>query len=859
MEIDQVQPAVLDLNIAGQLLLVTLRNPENKSIESIKCWLKNNHKIKLTLQQANESELLLKVDPKFIMRDQFTIGCSINDTVGPTCNAHGNVITISLGREAVVTSKECLDVRVDLFSVGGRRLNSSHDQNHKSWSSQNRESVLIADPLKPVSPVVHIQSSGVALACDRYVSLSVISLSGVGGRAVSFKWITPDYLDPELIELLNATNARIVQIPRDWITTNFTVVCEVCNFVERCSRSNSLLVSRSNNSRHLSVQVDGIPERPVSSVSLRLKASIHYRRCDRLEQGSLHDFSYIWRVNGAIKCKEYFCQIAQFTFSPNQQISMQVSVSGNLLDGFNSTMSATSKYSFTVEEEPLNIVIDSSDRCAPNDQSIVIDASRSRNPNSVTGYVQHHWSCLNISNNSSACSISAIWDISWTDSILRIPAFALYPSLYRFVDNVTSDHLVAFATSVVEVMAAPVPSITLSTLSSQRPNIDQFVRFIAVVQSKSRPLHFLWRMQANESCSFVDLSETFPDAVGELNGPVANGDIPVMITFTIPPANRQVYSTWTGLAPGALYCLIFEASNPAGQSFSEILFHTNEPPAVGVLNVVPSQGIIALKTAVTFSIGDGWTDVTEDLPLSYSFGLRRIHADSEYFDIWEGSSTQTSTTAYFAYGYKGLVKVCDRHKACSMTETNSFVVKHPKDTPVASSRLIDLLETDILSGDIYGALTKLSAVYWERCNSAIAETYSDDIVMMIIDIFDNYSDATGFWEQLTWALSMGSKLSERVVERLFRYMELARLKYGFSMVQYRNKRQTDDEMSEPKLLTEEEASQLMYPFDSLVAANQNVIGMYLQNILDILSSFCRQVDPSRIMKAQAPDSAVFEI
>uniref|UniRef100_A0A0M3HH48 HEPN_MAE_28990 domain-containing protein n=1 Tax=Ascaris lumbricoides TaxID=6252 RepID=A0A0M3HH48_ASCLU len=152
--------------------------------------------------------------------------------------------------------------------------------------------------------------------------------------------------------------------------------------------------------------------------------------------------------------------------------------------------------------------------------------------------------------------------------------------------------------------------------------------------------------------------------------------------------------------------------------------------------------------------------------------------------------------------------------------------------------------------DIFGALSKLNALRLEHCDSSIAEAYSNRVVIAILNVFKNFSDENSFWEQISWALSMVSELSESVTERLFEALELGRLKYGFSAVNARTKRQSYHKTTKStKIISEEQASQLMFPFDTLIAANKDVVAMYLQNIIDVISSFCMQVDSSRIMKA----------
>lgn len=67
------------------------------------------------------------------------------------------------------------------------------------------------------------------------------------------------------------------------------------------------------------------------------------------------------------------------------------------------------------------------------------------------------------------------------------------------------------------------------------------------------------------------------------------------------------------------------------------------------------------------------------------------------------------------------------------------------------------------------------------------------------------SDENSFWEQISWALSMVSELSESVTERLFEALELGRLKYGFSAVNARTKRQSYHKTTKStKIISEEQ-------------------------------------------------------
>ncbi|VDM39098.1 unnamed protein product [Toxocara canis] len=723
---------------------------------------------------------------------------------GSKCCTHGDTITITLGKEASILPGQRIEVNSDFLTT------------QKSEALQN---CYDSCPLQPHKELVQFSIA---------------------------KPSNPVKVDSELSEFLRNAVTRTITVPRDLITKNFTIYCEVCNFAAVCAKSNPLPVTRTARTAQLSVVVSGIPATPVPSVTLKLRAVPRFTHCNTIQHMPFDELD-----------------------------------KSDLLTVF----SVLEEQRFQVGMEPLIVEVDGFDRSISNDQPIVIDASASHDPNSKSGIVQHNWTCINVKlSNGFGCLISNVWTINWNVSVLRIPAFALNPALYLFVDNITADPLNAYARVYVKVLSSHVPSITLVELSQQRPNIDQYVRVIALVQSKSWPLYFSWHMRSNErkllhqfspaagenlhrihkisAYSYVDLPGTFPDATGELVEPSTNSDERVVIAFTIPPANTQMFPNWTGLAPGAIYCLCFEANNSAGQSFSEIAFRTNEPPTIGVLNLTPSSDIVALETPVTLSLGDGWTDLPEDLPFSYRFGVRHLGIGNTSIDRWEGVSTQNSLTKYFASawpephvicdvrtGYQGLVQVCDRHGACSRTHTASFFVQHPINASAASNKLLSLAEHDILSGDVFGALSKLNAIRLEHCDSNIGESYANRVVTAILRVFKEYSDVNDFWEQISWALLMSDRLSESVTQQLYEVLEQARLKFGFSAVRSRRKRQLAISTSELKLISEDQASLLMYPFDTLLAANKSIVAMYLQNVIDVMSSFCRQVGTSRIMKA----------
>lgn len=56
-----------------------------------------------------------------------------------------------------------------------------------------------------------------------------------------------------------------------------------------------------------------------------------------------------------------------------------------------------------------------------------------------------------------------------------------------------------------------------------------------------------------------------------------------------------------------------------------------------------------------------------------------------------------------------------------------------------------------------------------------------------------------------------------------------------------------------------QASQLLNPFDILLAANKNIVVMLLQNIIDILGGFCKHVKPGMIMRASGNTKLINEI
>ena len=55
---------------------------------------------------------------------------------------------------------------------------------------------------------------------------------------------------------------------------------------------------------------------------------------------------------------------------------------------------------------------------------------------------------------------------------------------------------------------------------------------------------------------------------------------------------------------------------------------------------------VALETPITFSVGDGWNDDKDDLPLSYQFGYRIYYADNSSYEYRGSKSTVKSIQFY---------------------------------------------------------------------------------------------------------------------------------------------------------------------------------------------------------------------
>uniref|UniRef100_A0A0M3IPL8 MAM domain-containing protein n=1 Tax=Ascaris lumbricoides TaxID=6252 RepID=A0A0M3IPL8_ASCLU len=358
---------------------------------------------------------------------------------GSRCSLHGDVITVTLGKDASILPGQPLIVNTDQLTLGGIQSPQGCQLDCPLYSLENIVQVPIAEPLEPVPPSIIIESSGAAVVCDSSVNISVVSVSGVGDRPISYKWITADskfmlalFCSFYSLNRFSVILARILFFVtilfRALITKNFTICCEVCNFASLCTRSAVVPVIRSNRSKQFSLTVCGIPTRPIPSVRLTLRALPTLTNCDASASAILNEFDYEWYINETLMCNEDVCQIPPFTFQPNQAVSLRVFSTYRKTGSAVPVMNTTYVRNFIVGMEPLILVLGSLNLSAPISQEILIDGSESRDPNTADGLVQQQWTCFNLSSRSE-CSISKAWQIDWNSSILRIPAYALQPAL----------------------------------------------------------------------------------------------------------------------------------------------------------------------------------------------------------------------------------------------------------------------------------------------------------------------------------------------------------------------------------------------------------------------------------------------
>uniref|UniRef100_A0A915DSH7 PKD/REJ-like domain-containing protein n=1 Tax=Ditylenchus dipsaci TaxID=166011 RepID=A0A915DSH7_9BILA len=340
-------------------------------------------------------------------------------------------------------------------------------------------------------------------------------------------------------------------------------------------------------------------------------------------------------------------------------------------------------------------------------------------------------------------------------------------------------------------------------------------------------------------------------------------------------------SSWKGLTPGEPYLLRLTANNAAGDSYADYMFCIHAPPSASKLMVIPNKDIAALQTPVRISPvgieGEGLS------MCQMKYGIKTLLVGNHSRIEWSRSTVtdfyeillpsawpEPHAACGQRIGYQAVLEICDAWNACSLQESDTFVVDLALNSSGVLTQALSLIQSRLANGDVYNAIELCASVIEEKCGSSLSSNKDliDSVIDKLIDLLDDTNDSDELLEGLDYAMKVVGFASPLAMDRVMQLVDRVKQSVGMpsssntsslsitaitGFPRGRNKRSVNLmstlTAAADKEVNEAAASTLLVAYDLLVGKNQDVVRVYLNNLQDILSDFCIQADDSRVLSA----------
>eukprot|EP00658_Telonema_sp_P-2_P078218 TRINITY_DN7271_c0_g1_i7.p1 TRINITY_DN7271_c0_g1~~TRINITY_DN7271_c0_g1_i7.p1 ORF type:complete len:1550 (-),score=321.43 TRINITY_DN7271_c0_g1_i7:263-4912(-) len=274
----------------------------------------------------------------------------------------------------------------------------------------------------------------------------------------------------------------------------------------------------------------------------------------------------------------------------------------------------------TVVPAALKALIAGGDRAIPTTQPLVLDATKSIDPDNSSFPFSYNWTCQMMPDLNPCQDKLEVPVVLGHESRVTIPARTFRINLQVVVTvlvSKTGSGMLPDSTSVtIDILPAGPPKVVIQPLEKKKQNSNEKLVILGGVESEFRDtpeMTYKWSILNEPDISLSDASNT---GISSKNLVIKQGQ----------------------LSPGVTYNFQLVAEDGAGgPGRGSIQVDMNSPPTGGEFSIEPTEGI-ACVTEFTIRARN-WVDVPEDFPLQYFFGFLKAQ-------IGTGEKEETALTPF---------------------------------------------------------------------------------------------------------------------------------------------------------------------------------------------------------------------
>ncbi|PIC17100.1 hypothetical protein B9Z55_023460 [Caenorhabditis nigoni] len=702
-----------------------------------------------------------------------------------------------------------------------------------------------------VYPNFTVSHEKAVATCSNSTKFEVKQISGNGFMPLKFEWSILNGTD-NMQKLANSISERLLEIPSQHLSTSNVVVVTGCNVAGKCTSSGPIKTELVDDASVFSVSIDGLEQETPASFGLHLHANPTFKQCS--SKTSPKDVQYEWKLNGEGQMTDDGLKLPAYSFSVDELVNITLIARYNHEKSYSSSTTKTIHY-FGL---PLLVTLDCVERQVGKDHDLLIRVL-AVDQNRKDSDLQYQWSCEIINGTKNNCNIG---DLNTQQEYLNIPSSKLTQNtIMNVTATVSSGDQSDSSSCLVTVGTSQLPTVSFFRLEEKKQNAFDYIRIQALVSSSLPTLNITWEVVRDSQFGFFNITSFLPSPTTIIKDVPAKSD--VFVSLTIPPSGTQL-AAWPGLMSGKTFVIRLWASNDKGSSFADLHLLTNAPPTTGYIDIsTPAYPAVALETPITFSVGDGWNDDKDDLPLSYQFGYKILYADNTTYEYLGPRSTVKSIQFYLPsttgnsseecgqrVGITATLSVCDRLGSCSSEESGVITIEQSENVTLAGMDLISLLNTDVVNGNFISAIAKINALNIELCTENFDQSQTDKITMLLFQSLGESSESADFQEALRAAYSLlpvvSSDILTVLMDVLSNYRQLTFEGVSFSTEGSTRKKRAAEAVTDSAVkvykATESEATDMLKVYDILIGKDKPVVDVFFLNINDFLTGFCVQLD-----------------
>ncbi|GLD94730.1 hypothetical protein PINS_up003354 [Pythium insidiosum] len=534
----------------------------------------------------------------------------------PTCTWQNNDLSIRLTFGLGVTV-----VPGGVLSVKGGILKSTFEAELATLATT---ATIIPPPIVPQPNVVVTGAKSLGM-CDNLV-LDGSGSSGSGGRTMTFRWLLVDSnaaaatsLDNFVGLLAQATSANspTLNIPAAALEPDgqYSLVLQARNFFGAETNSTVIPVVKASLPLPIVAIRGGSRQSVLRARDLSITATADRPSCSVAASGDSDsssstsgDMTFTWLQKegdlpvGPIRSTSTNPRVLRvlartLTVGVKYVFELQVAMRQD------ARIRNAASVEVAVLASDLSATIAGGDRSSGVEQDLVLDASRSQDPDDPSNVVpmNYTWSCKMSSTGATgpfdkaclAADGSAFAIPNPLQARVTVPANTLNPNIFfQFMVTIAKDTRTSSAAVVIFFVPGSPPTVSIEPLSVSKVNVNDRVFLRGTVTSKLPIRRTEWSLVGGTAAQEAAL-------------------------FTVSKTGRRtMVLRENSLTPGITYQFQLLAEDSSGATAAATIAVTaNAPPSSGSLIVTPTTGF-ALDDTFTVQCSN-WVD--EDLPLRYTY------------------------------------------------------------------------------------------------------------------------------------------------------------------------------------------------------------------------------------------------